>query len=391
MAFPVEQTAANTTQGSNVTNWGAQNMPSGIVAGDTLLAFISIDGSGRTVTATGWTILLEGATGSDGSVTLVILYKKAVGSDTLSLTISASEQGACRIVRVDTAEDPDTQAPEIGAVTTGSSANPSVGLITPIGGAKDYKFYAVCAHDRNRTFTSAPTNHQANDGTLVGGASTGAQVSWGDHDVNSATDDPDNFTYTTSDGFATVVVVVHPVATGGPILKGVGGSLAPAGNLIRFTSVTRIGSISLAGAISKQSDQAVSGSITPTGALATTVVFLLDIAGSITPTGTLVKLISILRAGSLSPTGTISKQSGQTLSGSLTPAGAVGKDTSVTVEGSLTPTGEPNPSFQTSQTVTGILTGLVGSLATLFIPPSTPSAVIQRIRGWYGCKIGRHQ
>jgi hypothetical protein len=221
MTFPVEQSAANTTQTANATDWGAQNMPSGIVAGDTLLSLVAVDGSDETVTFTGgWTKLLDGATGSDGTVTLAIAYKKAVGSDTLSLTIGSIQQGSCRVIRIDGAKDPDTQAPEIGAITTGASATPNVGLITPTGGANDYKFYAVCAHDRNRTFTSAPTNHQANDATLSSGGSNGAQISWGDHDVNSATDDPDNFTYTAQDGFATVVVVVHPLVDGaGDVLQ----------------------------------------------------------------------------------------------------------------------------------------------------------------------------
>lgn len=213
MTFPVEQSTANTTQTVNATNWGAQNMPAGIVAGDTLLALVAVDGGNQAITFTGgWTKLLDGAAGSDGSVTLGIAYKKAAGGDTLSLAIGSAQQGSCRVIRVDTAEDPDTQAPEIGAVTTGASATPTVGLITPAGGAKDYKFYAVCAHDRDRTFTSAPTNHQANDATLVSGGANGAQVSWGDRDLNAASTDPDNFTYTTSDGFATVVVVVHPVS-----------------------------------------------------------------------------------------------------------------------------------------------------------------------------------
>ena len=217
--FPIEQSAANTTQTSNATSWGAQNMPSGIVAGDTLLALVAVDGPNQAVTFTGgWTKLLDGAAGSDGSVTLAVAYKKAVGSDTLSLTIGSGQQGSCRVIRVDTAEDPDTQAPEIGAVTTGASQFPNVGLITPIGGAKDYKFYAVCAHDRNRAFTSAPTDYQANDASLISGGSNGSHLAWGDRDVNASTQDPDNFSFASSDGFANVVVVVHPGATGNRVV-----------------------------------------------------------------------------------------------------------------------------------------------------------------------------
>ncbi len=217
MAFPVEQTAANTTQTSNATNWGAQNMPSGVTAGDTLIALMAVDGSNQTITEANWNILLEGATGSDGSVTLIVAWRKATGTDSFSPVISSSQQGSVRILRIDTAEDPDTQAPEVGTATTGASATPNVGAITPVGGTKDYKLYSLCAHDRNRSFTNAPTNYQTNEGSLISGGANGAHLAWGDRDLNGSTDDPDNFTFGASDGFATVVLAIHPVPPPGPI------------------------------------------------------------------------------------------------------------------------------------------------------------------------------
>lgn len=214
MAFPVEQSAASTSQTSNATSWGAQTMPSGIVAGDTLLALVATDGADRVITFTGgWTKLLDGVTGGSNLNTLGIAYKEAVGSDTLSITIDESEQGEVRVIRIDAAKDPDTQAPEIGAVTTGNAGTCAVGSITPTGGANDYKFYAVCSHNNKRTFTSAPTDYQANDGTSVGGVAS-AQISWGDRDINASSQDPDVFTYAQADDFITTVVVIHPAVAG---------------------------------------------------------------------------------------------------------------------------------------------------------------------------------
>jgi hypothetical protein len=217
VTFPVEQSAANTTQTTNATAWGSQNMPSGIVVGNTLLALVAVDGANRTVTESVWTKLLDGAAGSDGSVTLAVFWRKATASNFFSPVISSAEQGSCRIIRIDTAEDPATQPPEIGAVTTGASGIPPVGLITPTGGIKDYKFYSVCAHDRNRSFTRAPSFYTDNDATLVSGGANGAQLSWGDRDLRAISENPDNFVYGTSDGFATVVVAIHPAPLTGAI------------------------------------------------------------------------------------------------------------------------------------------------------------------------------
>jgi len=381
MTFPIEQSAANTTQTSNNTEWGLQNMPAGIVAGDTLLAFVAVDGSNQSVqfNPTGlWVKLLDGAAGSDGSVTLAIAYKKAEGGDTLSLTIGSAQQGSCRIIRVDTAEDPDTQAPEIGAVTTGSSATPAVGLITPTGGAKDYKYYAVCAHDRNRTFTSAPTNHQANDGTLSSGGANGAQVSWGDHDANAATDDPDNFTYTASDGFATVVLVVHPAAATGEFFQNVDGSLSFAGGLVRETRISPDGTLSFAGGLVRQTQISPDGVLSFGGALESSLVALQSVAGALSFAGTLIKQAQISPDGALTFSGDTVRQTNKNVAGSLSFNGLVVRLINKNLDGTLTFGGALVSSVIFSKLVIGTLS-FVGGLATLFVPGGGAGPAIRRM------------
>jgi len=197
-------------------------MPSGIVVGDLLIALVASDGTSEAITFTGgWTVLSVG--GTTGGVTLATAYKKAVGSDTLSITIGSSEQGCCRVIRIDTAEDPDVQPPETGNLVSGASTETppmQFNPIFPTGGTKDYKFYSLCAHDRNRPFTSAPIGYRANDATLVSGGASGAQLSWGDLDINtdSESGNPDAFTYESADGFNTMILVVHPVSAAAPFL-----------------------------------------------------------------------------------------------------------------------------------------------------------------------------
>jgi hypothetical protein len=78
-------------------------MPSGIEAGDLLLAFFSVDGlptlSGYD--AGGWSLLGErvGGGGSNQQ-TSALLYKEAAGSDTLSVTTSAAEMSSTIVFRI---------------------------------------------------------------------------------------------------------------------------------------------------------------------------------------------------------------------------------------------------------------------------------------------------
>ncbi len=209
MAFPVEQTSATTT--GNTPNWGAMNMPSGINAGDLLIAAVACDGPQRVVTFTGgWTVLANDV--SDNSVSLAVAYKQAAGGDTLSVSINQFEAGACRVVRISGAEAVATQPPEVGGEATGESATPAVPPVTPTGGAKDYKFIAWCAHSTGLTaLTSGPTNY-ANAGSVAFVNIAGARLAWADRDLNATTDDPDNFTFDVAEGYGSILLAIHPAS-----------------------------------------------------------------------------------------------------------------------------------------------------------------------------------
>ena len=207
-AFPVvEGTPATTSQTSNVTSQ-AINMPSGITAGETLLAFIAVDGD-RTFGHTGWDVVANvvGTDGTTPSPRLLILKRTAAGGDTLTLTISSAEQLAAIIWRVSGAGSIEAATAVSSAI--GSSLDPP--SLTPTFGAQNTLWIAVAANDNgNRTITGYPTgysNNQQNEATASVG---GAGVATASLKSATASQDPAAFTLSASNSWATATVAVAP-------------------------------------------------------------------------------------------------------------------------------------------------------------------------------------
>lgn len=127
-------------------------MPSGIVAGDLLLLFITSDGASITFTVTGWTLLV---TGTDAAqVTHAIYYKVAAGGDTISYNTSASESTCYFCMRVANAG-----TPEAATAASGSSTNADPPSITP-SASKKWMFIATAGWDSTPlTLTGFPANY----------------------------------------------------------------------------------------------------------------------------------------------------------------------------------------------------------------------------------------
>jgi len=227
MAFPVIE-AVQQNSGQSGTNWGSQSLTSlaTIAADDLLVAFVTIDGANETVGFTGgtggWTKIADGSTWSDGSCTLAIAYRYANGTDDALSITNGNEGGGCRIYRISGAEDPSTQAPELadsGPLTGGAQTVP-VPLTTPTGGAKDYLWLAICAHDRNRGFTSGPTNYSS--GAVSGSGSGGCSIGYGTRSFNASSQDPDSFEWAAADGYVCDLIAIHPAAVPGEVTAGDG-------------------------------------------------------------------------------------------------------------------------------------------------------------------------
>ena len=90
MTFPVIETTADTFQTSNATDWGTQNMPSGIIAGETLLAVVSVDGDTSTTSGGSTWQTLANVVGGQNGCSIAVFYRKADASDTLTITVDSS-------------------------------------------------------------------------------------------------------------------------------------------------------------------------------------------------------------------------------------------------------------------------------------------------------------
>ena len=98
-SFPVIESIATHAQTSDSSSWASLTMPSGIVAGDKLIAIMACDSAIVSVSfdstaATGWTRPRYASNG----VTTSFAYKEADGggTDDLSITLGKRPTGGCR-------------------------------------------------------------------------------------------------------------------------------------------------------------------------------------------------------------------------------------------------------------------------------------------------------
>lgn len=127
-------------------------MPVGIASGELLLALfhVSLGASETITTPTGWTELFK--LGEGAGDCFAGYYKTAAGSDTITLTVSASRESISHIYRINNAN----LTPE----STESEAGIDPPSITPSWGAKDNLIIAAANQkDDNLTQGGVPTNY----------------------------------------------------------------------------------------------------------------------------------------------------------------------------------------------------------------------------------------
>ena len=227
MAFPVITGSTTSSETSNTTSHTV-SLPSGVIAGETLVVIFGNDANaGTTFDDAGWVRPYSRSNGA--AVRLSVAYFKATGGETTTaVTTSASETSAHIAYRIGTADDPDTNAPEVESVgANGSDEFPDPASFTPGGGALGYLWIACHANDFGRSTVSFPTNYslgqltQANAGNQVGVAAAARQL-------NASVENPGSFEMGSADQWNATVIAIYP------------GTAPPAG-------AVPIGSLSLVG------------------------------------------------------------------------------------------------------------------------------------------------
>jgi hypothetical protein len=208
VAFPIVQSRATGGQDSDSTSH-VVTMPSGITAGDLLVAVIGFDGTPTVSDGSGlWTVLAQSA--ASGAQGAAILYKFATGGDSLTATTSASEQSSHVVLRISGALSVTSSS----AATNAGATNPNPNSHTPAGGAADFLWVAIATTDGTVVPSAAMANY-TNLTTRAGGAS-GCGAATAERSLNAATENPAAFAATTTAWTAYTIAVRPTVATDAP-------------------------------------------------------------------------------------------------------------------------------------------------------------------------------
>jgi hypothetical protein len=157
----------------------------------------------------------------NNAVGLKILYRWAAGGEgNPTLVSSASTRDATCTLRITGAENPATQAPQIGTTATGSSTTPNPPTVTP-GSSKDYLFVAFCGSageqaDDGTYCTAFPTNYshvQLEKTCGTAGTNLGGMIALGARQLTTGSaEDPGTFTVSENNTWRSQTIMVHPAA-----------------------------------------------------------------------------------------------------------------------------------------------------------------------------------
>jgi hypothetical protein len=164
-----------------------------------------------------WTELLD-ETGFVGGFYVAYHYG-TLGSST-TFTASANTRTAAIAYLIAGAEDPATQAPQVGTTASGSSTTPDPPTTTPTGGAKDYLWIACLTRageeaDDDTWATASPTNFTPNPPLQkacgIAGSNLGGIVAAASFGSNAASMNPATFTIATG-AWRAQTIAVHPAS-----------------------------------------------------------------------------------------------------------------------------------------------------------------------------------
>lgn len=183
-------------------------LPSGTSPGDTVVVLIAMDGAPVIAVDTGvsginWRHMGQDANGT--TVTSAMLWKIAEGSDVLTVTTTATEEGTFYCYRISGGH----VLGDVSATTAnGSSTNGDPPLLTMPSGEQNYLLITALATDAQVVASGAPSGYSNLD-TQQAASSGGASISVADRTASVSSEDPGTFT-NTSEQWVTWTVAVGP-------------------------------------------------------------------------------------------------------------------------------------------------------------------------------------
>lgn len=179
-----------------------------------------------TIFPTGWTQQFNVTQAGSSTDRICVGYKyltagaAEIGASTMSCDVdtATARLGAWLVWRILGAENPGTQAPQFATATTGTTANPDSGSVTPAGGTvKDYLIFTIGTAEGEQTtpYGTLPTNYSlysggANSGT-GGAVATNCTMTGAARELNTGSaQDPGAFTMSLADDWWAMTVLIHP-------------------------------------------------------------------------------------------------------------------------------------------------------------------------------------
>jgi hypothetical protein len=205
--YPVVEGSSVNAPGGNGTAHDVA-MPAGVVSGELLLVFQSVDGTGAvSMVTSGWTE--RQSLTIDGTAVFGVYSKTSDGTETTFQTsTAASESGSSIALRIS-----GWSALEVDAGTTGTapffSSEMDPPSFSPAGGSADYLWIAACGWDQALgVVTSFPTGYTGGLDSADGATTASAGVAVSFKTATAASEDPSYTIINDAEEWRALVVAV---------------------------------------------------------------------------------------------------------------------------------------------------------------------------------------
>lgn len=123
------------------------------------------------------------------------------------------------------------------------------------------------------------------------------------------------------------------------VFRSVAGSMTPSGALVKETQRPLTGSIAPSATLARETRKPLSGAVAPSATLTRETRKLLT--GAVAPSGALesIRTFTLALSGAITPTGTLRGRAGKVSSGSITPSSELVRETRKRLEGAIAPAG----------------------------------------------------
>jgi hypothetical protein len=195
MAFPqaVTRSAGNQQTTNSLTH--TPTLPASIVNGNLLIAWGAIDASPVvTINAgsgAGWTLAYRAQ--NSATVTGVLAWKVANGTDTLIIDTDTTEQSSWRTAQYSGAGTPTYPTSANWAVGSSTNSDPPNHDTSPAAAA-DNLWLALSARDAQVANTGYPANYTQGQLNITATNAAGATTGWAERELNAQAENPGAFT-----------------------------------------------------------------------------------------------------------------------------------------------------------------------------------------------------